>query len=220
MRRQSIFLLCGILWGCTFIFTGCEQEMINDQLDTYSLESKEAQYVYFDEAGNMKTLEVNGPMVTFKKNGREQTVDVSEANLRNEETLVSRTITQVTGSLQNDFRGRLTVSYINGRGRVFWKLREDVTFWGEIECIRHIRDQIVLDIRITRSTASDPFAVGQKVVTTVRDNGTPNAKLGIYDQIAKVMLIYARPNECMNPFLPDVNDLLGFDNSTGNIHTK
>ena len=222
MKTRVFYPMACLLAALSLSFFGCEKQEIQEQKDL-STTTEGITYQYLDQNGDSQSFTIidESTLIYNNKEGRREVVDLEELRAKQGSNLEERSeVSLVAGHLENDFRGKLTIAYQRNRGTgiAHWKLREDVSFKGDIVCVNKIRDQIILQIMITQSTAGDPFAPGQSVVTTVRDRGNGGAVLK--DQIAKVMLIYARPDECYNRFLPNVNDLIGYDDSKGNIKTK
>ena len=219
MKNQNMFLMACLVLALSIVFSGCEEQPYQEDLDTIqpALESKI--YHYVDQDGVIKSFEVIGSTVVLKdENGVEEAVELNHSD---DSALDLRSdLCCIQGQLQNEFRGSLSVDYMGGSGTVNWRMRPDLRFIGDIECVNVVDDQIILQIMITSSNGNDPFDAGKRIVTTLKDNGDPSPEEGIYDQIAKVLLIYAGPDECNNEFLPNVNNLIGFDDSKGNIDAK
>jgi|GEM_PF-6570265 len=221
MKTRVFYPMVCLLAAFSLLFFGCEKQDIQEQEDLAATER--ITYQYLDQNGDLQNFTIldESTLIYKNKEGRREAVDLEELRAEQGSNLEERSgVSLIAGRLENDFRGKLTIRYQEhrGTGTAHWKLREDVTIKGDIVCVNKVRDQIILQIMITESTAGDPFAPGQSIVTTVRDRG--NGGRGLKDQIAKVMLIYARQDECLNPFLPDVNDLIGYDDSKGNIKTR
>ena len=216
MKSQNMFLMASLVLALGILSFGCEEQSFHESLDTPQSEPQSRIYHYIDQSGAVKSFEIEGSTMILKdENGLEERV---ELNRINDTELALRTeISSIKGHLENSFRGTLHIFYKDGVGTVDWKMRPDLFLQGDIECLNVVGDQLILQIMITSSTSGDPFAVGQRITTTVKDNGKPDPSQGIYDQIAKVLLIYAGPDECYNQFLPNVNNLIGFDNSNGDI---
>ena len=215
MKNQKILISSVLAIMFSLFFISCDKDELTDEVSSELQEKKV--YQYLDNNGKISSFSIEGSTLTYTdKENNEISVEIGNDEVTgNPGNFRDLSISRVNGHLENDFRGSISMHYNNGNGGVVWQLNDDVFIRGDIECLNTVRDQIIIQVRITESNTIDPFAVGQSIVTTVRDLGNPGDET--VDQIAKVILIYARPDECFNAFLPDVNDLIGYDDSSGNI---